>query len=95
MTVITYWLFFFLLVFAFFGLHNISVNAQFFSVPGNTTHTTINASTPEDIISEMEKALSVGNLEPKVAEKMVNDISKLLNSSKCKLSSMSKRYVSF
>ncbi|XP_025056904.1 adhesion G-protein coupled receptor G2 [Alligator sinensis] len=60
---------------------------------GNTTHTTINASTPEDIISEMEKALSVGNLEPKVAEKMVNDISKLLNSSKCKLSSMSKRII--
>uniref|UniRef100_A0A7M4ECC1 Adhesion G-protein coupled receptor G2 n=1 Tax=Crocodylus porosus TaxID=8502 RepID=A0A7M4ECC1_CROPO len=60
---------------------------------GDTTRATINASTPEDIVSEMEKALSAGNLEPKVAEKMVNSISGLLNSSVSIPSSMSKRII--
>nr|XP_042700577.1 adhesion G-protein coupled receptor G2 isoform X2 [Chrysemys picta bellii] len=45
----------------------------------NITHTTINPSEVESIISKMESVLSAQKIEPKVAKEMVNTISDLLN----------------
>uniref|UniRef100_A0A8C3XIS2 Adhesion G-protein coupled receptor G2 n=1 Tax=Chelydra serpentina TaxID=8475 RepID=A0A8C3XIS2_CHESE len=59
----------------------------------NITHTTINPSEVESIISQMESALSAQKIEPKVARAMVNTISNLLNAPFSLLSPMSKRII--
>ncbi|XP_074916189.1 adhesion G-protein coupled receptor G2 isoform X2 [Chelonoidis abingdonii] len=59
--------------------------------PSNITHTTINPSEVDSIISKMESALSAQKIEPKVAREMVNTISNLLNVPL--LSSVSKRII--
>ncbi|CAM5078538.1 unnamed protein product [Eretmochelys imbricata] len=59
----------------------------------NITHTTINPSEVESIISHMESALSAQKIEPKVAREMINTISSLLNAPYSLLSPMSKRII--
>ncbi|XP_037757305.1 adhesion G-protein coupled receptor G2 isoform X14 [Chelonia mydas] len=59
----------------------------------NITHTTINPSEVESIISQMESALSAQKIEPKVAREMINTISSLLNAPYSLLSPMSKRII--
>nr|XP_056717777.1 adhesion G-protein coupled receptor G2 [Euleptes europaea] len=51
----------------------------------------INSSSIENIISEMERALSAEKIEQNHAEEMVNTVSKLLDNPQLQISSMSKR----
>lgn len=51
----------------------------------------INSSSVENIIAEMERTLSAEKIEQKQAEEMVNTVSKLLDNPQLKILSMSKR----
>lgn len=56
-------------------------------------HTSIiGVSDLESQVSEMEKALSLGNLEPNTAGEMINQVSKLLHSPPALLAPLAQRY---
>lgn len=52
----------------------------------------ISVSDLESQVSEMEKALSFGSLEPNVAGEMINQVSKLLRSPPALLAPLAQRY---
>lgn len=52
----------------------------------------ISASDLENQVSQMEKALSLGSLEPTLAEEMISQVSKLLRSPPALLAPLAQRY---
>lgn len=55
-------------------------------------NSSISVSDLENQVSQMEKALSLGSLEPNLAEEMINQVSKLLRSPPALLAPLAQRY---